>query len=162
LCGQPASEIEDLVKFPPIFANQRDPAFVVNDAVVHHHCLMERSYGPRALAKWEDYERRQRRPKICRVCGTVIGDPDDYFSLGPLSDFPDEPLARFDWLQAHLHCLRDTAAAAAPRFIANSAGGVLDTSRITIPEGKFGYLLENPSKAGVFSERFSCAQQNGR
>jgi hypothetical protein len=29
---------------------------------------------------------------------------------------------------------------------------LLDTSRITIPEGKFGYLLENPSKAGVFSD----------
>jgi hypothetical protein len=29
---------------------------------------------------------------------------------------------------------------------------VLDTSRITIPEGKFGYLLENPSEAGVFSD----------
>ncbi len=26
------------------------------------------------------------------------------------------------------------------------------TSRITIPEGKFGYLLENPSKAGVFRD----------
>ena len=37
------------------------------------------------------------------------------------------------------------------RFITNVAGDTLDTSRITIPEGKFGYLLKNPSKAGVFS-----------
>lgn len=44
-----------------------------------------------------------------------------------------------------------TAAGDAPRFIVNSAGDVLDTSRITIPEGKFDHLLENPSKAGVFS-----------
>jgi len=46
----------------------------------------------------------------------------------------------------------EDAGAAAPRFIANSAGDLLDTSRITIPEGKFSYLLENPSKAGVFSD----------
>ena len=46
----------------------------------------------------------------------------------------------------------DAAAGAAPRFIANSAGDVLDTSRVTVPEGKFSYLLENPSKAGVFGD----------
>lgn len=34
---------------------------------------------------------------------------------------------------------------AAPRFIGNSAGDILDTTRVTIPEGKFGYLLKNPS-----------------
>lgn len=45
----------------------------------------------------------------------------------------------------------ETEAAAAPRFIANSAGDILNTSRVTIPEGKFGYLLENPAKAGTFA-----------
>ena len=44
---------------------------------------------------------------LCQVCGLVIGDPDDYFALGPISDDPGEPLSRFDWFQAHLHCLRD-------------------------------------------------------
>jgi hypothetical protein len=44
------------------------------------------------------------------------------------------------------------AEVAAPRFIVNGAGDVLDTSRVTIPEGKFGYLLKNPSKSGVFSD----------
>ena len=38
------------------------------------------------------------------------------------------------------------------RFVSNSAGDVLDTTRMTIPDGKFGYLLENPSKSGVFSD----------
>jgi hypothetical protein len=42
--------------------------------------------------------------------------------------------------------------AAGARFITNSAGDTLDTNAITIPEGKFGYLLDNPSKAGVFSD----------
>jgi RHS repeat-associated protein len=47
--------------------------------------------------------------------------------------------------------LMSCGSAGGARFITNSAGDTLDTSRITIPEGKFGYLLKNPSKAGVFS-----------
>ncbi|SDU81186.1 RHS repeat-associated core domain-containing protein [Microlunatus sagamiharensis] len=39
-----------------------------------------------------------------------------------------------------------------PRFIVNSSGDVLDTTRVTIPEGKLGYLLKNQSKAGIFDE----------
>lgn len=42
--------------------------------------------------------------------------------------------------------------AAAPRFVVNSAGEALDTARITIPGGKYGYLLENPAKSGVFAD----------
>lgn len=107
LCGQPALGEEFLVNFPSIFANQLDPASAVNDAVVHRRCLAERPYGQRALAKLESYQQHQGRPKVCQVCGLAIADPDDYFALGPISDYPDEPLARFDWFQAHLHCLRD-------------------------------------------------------
>lgn len=45
-------------------------------------------------------------------------------------------------------------------FVTNIAGDTLDTSRITIPEGKFGYLLKNPSKAGVFSASMGFDQQS--
>ena len=44
------------------------------------------------------------------------------------------------------------------RFIANSEGDVLDTARVTIPEGKFGYLLKNPSKAGIFRDSMGFDQ----
>jgi RHS repeat-associated protein len=53
-----------------------------------------------------------------------------------------------------------TQAAGAARFIANNSGDTLDTSQITIPEGKFGYLLKNPSKAGVFSGSMGFDQQS--
>jgi RHS repeat-associated protein len=42
--------------------------------------------------------------------------------------------------------------AATPRFIVSTSGDVLDASAITIPESKFSYLLDNPSKAGVFRD----------
>ncbi len=47
---------------------------------------------------------------------------------------------------------------AAPRLIGNSAGDLLETTRVTIPEGKFGYLLKNPSKSGVFKDSMGFDQ----
>jgi RHS repeat-associated protein len=46
------------------------------------------------------------------------------------------------------------------RFITNRAGDTLDTSQVTIPEGKFGYLLKNPSKAGVFADSMGYDPQS--
>jgi hypothetical protein len=46
----------------------------------------------------------------------------------------------------------DGAGSGGARFVGNGAGAVLDTARVTIPDGKLGYLLENPSKSGIFSE----------
>jgi hypothetical protein len=46
------------------------------------------------------------------------------------------------------------------RFITSGSGDILDTSRITIPDAKFGYLLKNPSKAGVFSDSMGFEQQS--
>lgn len=51
-----------------------------------------------------------------------------------------------------------TEAAPGARFVVNSAGDALDTARMTIPDGKFGYLLENPSKAGVFRDSMGFDQ----
>jgi RHS repeat-associated protein len=41
----------------------------------------------------------------------------------------------------------------APRFIGNAAGDMLDTTRITVPGGKAGYLVKDPRKAGIFGQR---------
>ena len=52
----------------------------------------------------------------------------------------------------------ETATGAVPRFITNAAGDTLDTTRITIPEGKFGYLLKGSSKSGVFRDSMGFDQ----
>ncbi len=41
----------------------------------------------------------------------------------------------------------------APRFIGNAAGDVLDTTRVTVPGGKPGYLVKDPRKSGIFADR---------
>lgn len=51
-----------------------------------------------------------------------------------------------------------TEAAPGARFVVNSAGDALDTARVTIPGGKYNYLLENPSKSGVFADSMGFNQ----
>jgi len=46
------------------------------------------------------------------------------------------------------------------RFVVNGAGDALDTARVTIPGGKFGYLLRNPSKSGVFADSLGFNQRS--
>ncbi len=54
----------------------------------------------------------------------------------------------------------EAAETAAPRFIANSSGEILDTRSVIIPESKLGYLLENPSKAGVFDDSMGFSKES--
>jgi RHS repeat-associated protein len=54
--------------------------------------------------------------------------------------------------------LPNATEAGGARFVVNSAGDALDTARVTIPGGKYGYLLENPSKSGVFADSMGFNQ----
>ena len=49
--------------------------------------------------------------------------------------------------------------AAGPRFVVNGAGEALDSTRVTVPSGKYGYLLENPSKSGVFADSMGFTER---
>ena len=106
LCGRLLLEDEDVVSFPPLFYNQRDPAWVLNDAGVHRSCLVDNGLADRALGKLREFDEHRGRPKICEVCGEPITDPDDYFSTGPLGDGPDDHLQAVSWIEAHLSHLR--------------------------------------------------------
>jgi RHS repeat-associated protein len=82
----------------------------------------------------------------------------DPFGLAPAPNphaYVPNPLTQTDPLGL-MSCGPDGRA----RFVTNLAGDTLDTSRITIPEGKFGYLLKNPSKAGVFAVSMGFDQQS--
>lgn len=65
-------------------------------------------------------------------------------------------LRAFSGLEVSL--VTPSGAGSRARFVVNSAGDALDTGRITIPEGKFGYLLDNPIKSGVFTDSMGFTQ----
>jgi hypothetical protein len=102
LCNELLLDGEEIVSLPPLFYNQRDPAWRLNDSGVHHACLIRVGLADRAMGKLAEVEARAKSPKICVVCGEVITDPGEYFSTGPLSDGPDDPLEAISWVEAHL------------------------------------------------------------
>lgn len=107
LCGELLLNGEDIVALPPMFYNERDPAWVLNDAGVHRSCLAESGLSDRVMTKLRQVEEQRRRPKICVACGDVIVDPNDYFSTGPLGDGPGDPLEEFSWIEAHVSHLAE-------------------------------------------------------
>ena len=97
---------QDLLGFPALFYNQRDPASILNDAVVHQACLRQKDYGGRALAQLDDANAHRTLPKLCDICGRSIDLPEDYFATGPIGEEVGSPLSDFSWLQMHHACLR--------------------------------------------------------
>jgi hypothetical protein len=106
LCGLLVQESDEAINFPPLFLNAHHDVFEISDSVVHRSCLERRSYSQLAQAKLAAYNDRRGSTKLCKICGRVISNPDDYFSTGPLSDDQGEEIARLDWFEAHSGCLR--------------------------------------------------------
>lgn len=109
ICARLIEQEDSIVNFPPIFVNEHHAVFEVTDAVVHRSCLAERPYAQLAIRKLAACEERRLLPRVCRICGRSISDPDDYFGTGPLADDPAEDVARLDWFEAHIQCLRTWA-----------------------------------------------------
>ncbi len=148
LCGRVLHHGEDITGFPPFFANQRAPEFVLSDGAAHDASLAAAPFGARALAKLAACKRRVQQPKTCVVCEREITDPQDYFCTGPLSDSPDEPIAAVDWVEAHVGCLaawRDL-----PAFVAV----VEEVSRSPLWEGDaLEYLLDRVAQITGYGRR---------
>jgi RHS repeat-associated protein len=63
-------------------------------------------------------------------------------AIATLMTGPEDPAADLKYAQL----------ASRSRFIVNTGGDILDVSRVTVREGKLGYLLNDSSKAGVFRD----------
>ena len=105
LCGQVLEPGQDVIGFPPLFDNRREAISVLSDAAVHRPCLLRSPFAERALTVLADERDHRGRPWRCAICGLDIVRSEDFFGLGPEAQY-GEPLARYDWFQAHRACLR--------------------------------------------------------
>lgn len=107
ICGlrAEADAGDEVVYFPPMFANQKHAVHVLNESLVHQRCLDAAPFGAAALRKLAAVQRTRVRTFVCVVCRRTIGDPDDFFGTGFLSDSEDEAVARLDNIFAHRSCL---------------------------------------------------------
>ena len=106
LCEKVLEPGQEVVGFPPIFANRREAISVLSDAAVHRACLMESRFADRAMSALADERAHRATPRVCAICGLRIVRPEQLFAIGPMTQY-GEPLARYDWFQAHRACLKD-------------------------------------------------------
>lgn len=107
LCGKPISETDETVAFPPFTANRRDPLFPFSDGVFHDACFRKHPLAGRVEARVEEFDRQRARPRICAACREEIRDPDDYFTVGFLTDDEESPVFAFNYLELHRSHLRE-------------------------------------------------------
>jgi hypothetical protein len=102
LCGKPIDATDELGAFSAFVVNRKDPLAVFSDGVFHAACFRQHPLSEKAQHRWEETRARLGPPnRVCIVCGRPINDPDDYFTLGHLTDDPASPVFEFNFLQAH-------------------------------------------------------------
>ena len=101
-CRKAISRSDDIIMFPPFVPNRRDPLYLFNDAVLHRACCEDHPLSKKATVCAEE-ARSHSRPgnRRCIVCNGDILDPDDYFSVGFLTDDSSSPAFAFNNLQLH-------------------------------------------------------------
>lgn len=100
ICGEPMESAEEVHGFPPFVYNQKDPLHLFSDGVFHKACLENHPLGQAALRRVQLHiDNNKPANRVCRITGEQITDPDDYFSLGYLTDNLDSELSK--WNYAH-------------------------------------------------------------
>lgn len=103
LCGNPMLKGQKIKMLPPFIANEADPLWRFSDGSFHEECLLLDPLGgeiDRRVA--EVVERTNPSKRQCLICGQVIDDPDDYFSLGHLTGNSESPIYKFNFGRFHL------------------------------------------------------------
>lgn len=102
ICGEPLRAADDLVAFPSLVANRRDPLYFVNDAGFHRRCFEAHPLAGAALARAaEARSRAGPGHRQCAVCQREITGLDDYFGAGFLTDDQDLAAFKFNYVQLH-------------------------------------------------------------
>jgi hypothetical protein len=106
LCERVIKEGEDIISFSPFVANQLDPLWIFSDGVFHADCFHREPLSHKALERYQEIRRRLGPGnRFCVVCEEEIKDPDNYFTLGYLTEDESEPLYKYNYTQVHRSCL---------------------------------------------------------
>jgi hypothetical protein len=102
ICQNPLLEADEIVGFPPLFANRRSGFRLFHDAGFHRSCVESHPLGPRAIALLERFmQSTGPGRRLCAACGSQITDPEDHFGAGLLTEDPSSPLDEFNFVSLH-------------------------------------------------------------
>ncbi|WP_395373536.1 hypothetical protein [Marinicella sp. W31] len=108
LCGK---TIDDTIEFsvPSIeIINELDHLNIFIDSTMHQHCINKDSRKKELLdliSQWIKNSGPGNRK--CLVCSNEVTDPDNYFSIGYLTNNKESPLYKYNFLHFHKSHLKD-------------------------------------------------------
>ena len=109
-CGAVIEDGQEVSSFPHFINNELDPLSVFDDGAFHRECFNNHPLAEKAQKRYEEIlQRNGPANRECVVCKKQITNPDDYFTIGHLTDNPAAPLYDYSYTQAHSSCLPDWA-----------------------------------------------------
>jgi len=108
ICNQVIQVHDDVISFPPFIPNEFDPLYLFHDANFHQDCFLQHPLGDAATKRYEELK-AHHQTRIDAITNTPITDPDDYFTLGHLTEDETNPLYRYNYLHLRRSKLSDWA-----------------------------------------------------
>jgi hypothetical protein len=109
-CGTVIKDGQEVRSFPHFITNELDPLSVFDDGAFHEECFDNHPLADKALKRYEEIlQRNGPACRYCVVCKKQITDPDDYFTMGHLTDNPATQLYDYNYTHAHSSCLQQWA-----------------------------------------------------
>jgi hypothetical protein len=105
-CEKVIEEGQEVISFANFVANEADPLRVFSDGAFHAKCFYRHPLAQDAQSRCaEVLARNGPADRVCVVCQKEIKDPDEYFTLGHLTEVQAAPAYRYNYTQAHSSCL---------------------------------------------------------
>lgn len=99
ICKRVIGTEDAVISFLPFIPNELDPLYVFNDANFHRDCFLNHPLADAANKRYEDLKEHTRHDaRIDAITKARIVDPDDYFTLGHLTDDENNPLYPYNYV----------------------------------------------------------------
>jgi hypothetical protein len=83
-----------------------DPLWIFSDGVFHADCFHREPLAHKVQSRYQELQRRNGPGnRFCVVCKKEIEDPNDYLTLGYLTEDEKHQLYKYNYTQAHRSCL---------------------------------------------------------
>jgi predicted nucleic acid-binding Zn ribbon protein len=106
ICGAVIEDEQPVRSFPHFIQNELDPLAVFNDGAFHLECFRNQPLAQKAEELYDEMLRHLTPThRVCVVCNKPLSDPDDYFTVGYLTEDETAPAHVYNYTQAHRSCL---------------------------------------------------------
>lgn len=106
LCGKVFEAQDNIIAFAPLSLNEKDPLALFSDSPFHASCFYKHPLSGKALEREKEFMHHLGPgQRWCVVCDKEIEKPEEYFTLGFLTDDERHALYDYNYTQLHVQCL---------------------------------------------------------